>query len=152
MEKLYVSINEINDSEFWRYNTHKSFKRVDDYFECKSYSDVWSLAFHVSNDTVQYNSVEDRYIEKYFDEETTQAFYDGDRTMMTEEIYKELCDDFGVGYLEVDVDKEINDLQEDEAKPFGWEAPVKKYLLSKKEEERQSIALHYILQKCASYM
>ena len=151
MKKLYVSINDINNNEFWRYNTYKSFTRVDDFFECDTFRDMWALLYYVSQDSFDYNYTEDSFFERTFDQETIEKIHDGDDSMITEDMFKELCEDFGVKYLEVNVNQEIEELEEDESKPFGYEASVRNYLFSLDKEERELVALHYILEKRSAW-
>lgn len=101
MKKLALSTKYITDREFWAYgnwydSTHfRGTECKQGYFLCHSWEELWSLFYYVngSNDTTQYNEVEDTYI-----------YSQGDRfeglelddivEMYTEDDYKELCDNF----------------------------------------------------------
>ena len=144
MKKLYVSINEINNSEFWRYNTYKYYQRVDDYFELANYESLWGLLYYLGNDLTDYNEAIDTYIENKFGE----ISYDDAIEKLTEHDYKKIVESFDIEYLVFDAKEELEILNT-AIYLSDDEETAKSYLDGK--ENANKIVLHYILQRGSTF-
>ncbi|MFM0684252.1 hypothetical protein [Streptococcus suis] len=104
--KFYVKRAAVTNSDFWRYNTHKQYTSVEDYFELDSYESLWGLFYYLNgNDLTFYNEMFDRYTDEHFPGKD----YDDCVDLLTEEDYKaivELCNG-EYRYITIDFEEEI---------------------------------------------
>ncbi|HFI0216177.1 TPA: hypothetical protein ACGOVI_001365 [Streptococcus suis] len=102
--KFYVQRTAVTNSDFWRYNTHKQYTSVEDYFELDTYESLWGLFYYPNEkDLTHYNEMFDRY--------TTDRFpgkdYDDCVDLLTEEDYKEIIELYNGEYITIDFEEEI---------------------------------------------
>lgn len=102
--KFYVKRESVTGPDFWRYNTHKQYTSVEDYFELDSYESLWGLFYYQNEkDLTHYNEMFDRYTTDHFPGKD----YDDCLDLLTEEDYKAIVELYNGDYIKIDFEEEI---------------------------------------------